>query len=133
MTTVKDIQERVFAETGLKTSVKKGTGSMKGYLILTPIFQNGCYPNFPFEYVQSLKNALSNFNYEEKPLFCSTSNICVYQIEDNRTEFKKEKKPKSVEINKVRTWGSKYSQMRLDKKSASNAKRMKKGGTARYY
>ena len=48
--------------------------------------------------------------------------------------MKKESKPKQADPNKpLKGWGSKNSQMRLDKAAARNAKKMCKGGTARYY
>jgi len=130
-----EIQQLILSETGLKTSVKQYTkGSMKGYLRIMPIFQNGCYPSIPFDFVQSLKSKLSNFDYANKPTFCTCSDISVYQIEDDRLEMKKERKPKQVDPSKpIKGWGSKNSQMRLDKATARNAKKMNKGGVVRYY
>lgn len=116
---VSDIQTKILIETGLKTSVKKyKTGSMKGYIRIIPIFQNGSYPSFPFDFVKKLKSELLIFDYEQKPVFCSTSEISVYQIDDDRILMKKEKKPKQLDTNKIsKGWGSKNSQMRLDKTS----------------
>jgi len=132
--TAKYIQQIIFNDTGLKTSVKKGTGSMKGYLIITPMFQSGEYPNFPFEFTQELKNKLSEFDYDNYPLFCSTGQISIYGILDERMQFKRESKPKPIDNNKTQKgWGSKNSQIRLDKATARYAKRMSKGGCARYY
>lgn len=133
--TAAEIQNRILTETGLKTSVKKySTGSMKGYIRIMPIFQNGCYPSLPFEFVQKLKSELASFDYANKPVFCTCSDISVYQIEDDRIQMKKESKPKQVDPNKImKGWGSKNSQMRLDKATTRNAKKMSKGGTARYY
>ena len=132
--TVSEIQKRILDETGLKTSVKKySNGSMNGYLRIIPIFQNGTYPTMPFEFIKNLKEELSEFNYENKPLFCSVSDICIYNIEDDRIQMKKEKKT-VIDTNKTsKGWGSKNSQMRLDKATARNAKKMRKGGTATYY
>ncbi len=47
-------------------------------------------------------------------------------------EFKKERKPKASETTS-KGWGSKNSQMRLDKASARYAKKLMKGNCARYY
>lgn len=133
--TAAEIQTKILAETGLKTSVKKySTGSMKGYVRIMPIFQNGVYPSLPFEFVQKLKIELASFDYANRPVFCTCSDIIVYQIEDDRIQMKKESKPKQADPNKpMKGWGSKNSQMRLDKAAARNAKKMSKGGTARYY
>lgn len=130
-----EIQTKILTETGLKTSVKKySTGSMMGYVRIMPIFQNGSYPSFPFEVVQKLKAELACFDYANKPVFCTCSDISVYQIEDDRIQMKKESKPKEIDPNKtMKGWGSKNSQMRLDKTTSRNAKKMNKGGVARYY
>jgi hypothetical protein len=130
-----EIQTKILTETGLKTSVKKySTSSMRGYVRIMPIFQNGSYPSLPFEFVQKLKAELAGFDYANKPVFCSCSDISVYQIEDDRIQMKKESKPKEIDTNKtMKGWGSKNSQMRLDKATARNAKKMNKGGVARYY
>jgi hypothetical protein len=118
----------------LKTSVRKGTGSMSGYVCIRAIFQNGSYPSFPHEFVQRLKIELQNFNYENKPLFSSISEISVYGISDEKTQYKKERKPKPADDSKpMKGWGSKNSQMRLDKATRRNAKRLKAGTTARYW
>jgi hypothetical protein len=132
MKTVADIQAKILEETGLKTSVKRyKSGSMKGYIRVMPMFQNNEYPSFPFEFVRSLKDELINFNSEEKPVFCSVSEICVYQIEGESIKMKTEKKPKRSDSQ--REWGSKNSQMRLDKAAARYAKKLKKGGCAGYW
>jgi hypothetical protein len=133
MKTVKEIQIYILAETGLKTSVKKGTGSMKGYINIWPKYQSNEYPNFPFEFSQKIKKILKQFDSVEKPLFCSTSEVSIYLIEDNRINFKNESKPKSKEDMKARTWGSKNSQMRLDKKAARYAKNSRLGRTGVRY
>lgn len=119
-----DIQNKILKETGLKTSVKKySSGSLKGYIRIMPIFQNGCYPSLPFDFVQKLKTELSNFDYNQKPVFCTISDIHIYDIIDDRIIMKKENKPKPIEELSVRQWGSKYSQMRLDKTAARYAKK----------
>jgi hypothetical protein len=119
-----DIQTKILNETGLKTSVKKySTGSMKGYVRIIPIFQNGSYPSFPFDFVRNLKEELKSFDYGSNPVFCSCSEISVYGIEDDRIQMKKERKPKEIESMKDgKGWGSKNSQMRLDKASRRAAK-----------
>lgn len=48
MKTAAEIQTFIFEQTGLKTGVRKGTGSQKGYLIIYPIFQGGKYPRRTF-------------------------------------------------------------------------------------
>lgn len=45
--TAKDVQEIIFNESGLKTSVRNGRGSLNGYVIIWPIFQNDTYPSIP--------------------------------------------------------------------------------------
>ena len=50
MKNAKEVQEKIFSESGLKTSVKAGVGSMKGYVVIWPILQNGIYPNIPFDF-----------------------------------------------------------------------------------
>lgn len=130
--TAKEIQTIILNETGLKTSVKKGTGSMKGYVTIWPKFQDGKYPNIPFELTKKLKSILSDFDYENKPLFCSTSEISVYLISDEKINFKNEKKPKE-ENGVSNPWGSKNSQIRLDKATKRYAKKLRKGGCAGYW
>ena len=131
---VSEIQTKILNETGLKTSVKVfSTGSMKGYVRIMPIFQNASYPSLPFDFVQKLKGDLSKFDFQNKPLLCSCSDICIYQIDDDRIIMQKESKPKIIDTCKVsKGWGSKNSQMRLDKATARNAKKLNKGGVARY-
>lgn len=133
--TASEIQTKILTETGLKTSVKKySRGSMIGYVRIMPIFQNGSYPSLPFDFVQKLKSELSEFDYANKPVFCTCSDISVFQIEDDRIQMKKESKPKAIDPNKImKGWGSKNSQIRLDKAISRNAKKLKKGGVARYY
>lgn len=133
--TASEIQEKVLSETGLKTSVKKYTsGSMKGYIKIMPIYQKGSYPSLPFDFVQKLKAELAAFDYANKPLLCTCSDLCVYGIEDDRIRMKTERKPKEIDPTKpMKGWGSKNSQLRLDKATARNAKKLNKGGVARYY
>jgi len=132
--TAAEIQTRILNETGLKTSVKAfKTGSMRGYVRIMPMYQGGEYPSFPFDFIQALKNDLSEFDYANKPLLCTCSDICVYGMIDDSVLMKKESKPKNKEQIPVKGWGSKNSQMRLDKAAARNAKKMQKGNTARYW
>lgn len=134
MKTAKEIQNRIFEVTGLKTSVRKGTGSMKGYVCIRAIFQNGSYPSFPHDFIQTLKAELASFDYANLPLFCSVSEISVYGISDEKTKYKNECKPKAIDESKPsKGWGSKNSQLRLDKATARNAKRLRAGTTARYW
>ena len=132
--TISNIQKKILDETGLKTSVKKLMGSQKGYLRIFPIFQNGYYPSFPFDFVRKLKIELSAFDSDKNPVFCSISDILIWQIEDDRVEMKKERKPKPIDTDKVtKGWGSANSQMRLDKRAERYAKRLEKGNCAKYY
>lgn len=122
--TTSEIQNLILAETGIKTSVKKGRGSNRYHLIFTPMFQGGAYPEFPFAWRQAF---IKQFPDKGK-LFSSASgtqlHICVQDITpDGPIEFKREKKPKKIQDMKVCEWGSKNSQMRLDKTAARYAKR----------
>lgn len=131
---VSEIQTAIFEQTGLKTSIKKNSGSMKEHYTIWPIFQNGSYPSFPAAWVR-------DFGKQFKPFgkafpYCGTSqldipipNITVY----DPINYKKESKPKPLDDGKpMKGWGSKNSQMRLDKASVRNAKKLMKGTTARY-
>lgn len=132
MKTAKEIQLYIFNNTGIKTSIKKGSGSNKGYLIISPMFQNGRYPEFPFNFRRELLKLLPDT--EPNPSFAAGTQISVFGLIDEREEFKKESKPKPMDPNKLsKGWGSKNSQMRLDKATARNAVKMRKGNTARYY
>lgn len=131
--TVREIQEYIFEQTGLKTSVRKGTGSEKGYFQIWPQFQNSEYPKIPFEVCRELKEILKEFDKEPNPVFCSTETILVYGIEDDRKKYKKERKPKEREEMNTRQWGNKNSQMRLDKAAKRYAKNLKSGKTGVRY
>jgi hypothetical protein len=64
-----EIQTKILTETGLRTSVKRySNGSMRGYVRIIPIFQNGSYPSLPFEFVQKLKADLAGFDYANNPV-----------------------------------------------------------------
>lgn len=117
-----DFQNKILAEIGIKTSVKKGNGSNKCYLIFSPMYQNGKYPEYPFEWRQSL---LKDYPETEPPLISvNATQIHLHKsiIEGDAVKFKKEKKPLPFEQMKQRQWGSKNSQMRLDKASRRAAK-----------
>ena len=126
--TTKEYQTELFNRTGLKISVQTCTGSMKGYHKFWPQYQKGNYPNFDHEFIEDLRNENTGKN------IFTVSDIHIFGLESSEcVKFKRESKPKEITEMKVRTWGSKNSQMRLDKRTATNAKRMQKGNTARYY
>jgi len=121
---VSELQAAIFEQTGLKTSVKKQTGSMKHHYAFTPLFQNGEYPKYPIEWgrelVKQFKTIPGNGNY-----FTNGNILDILAInftEYDPIQYKKERKPKTIEQMKGRTWGSKNSQMRLDKASRRAAK-----------
>jgi hypothetical protein len=120
MKNTKEIQMAILEKTGLKTSVKKGIGSHKGYFIFSPMFQNGAYPEFPFEwrqeFVKQFEQVGDKFNHA-----CGTQ-ILIFGIDKEEMKFKTERKPTPIEEMKVRIWGSKNSQIRLDKASRRAAK-----------
>ena len=132
--TTGEIQLKVFEMSGLKTSVRKGTGSMKGYFIVSPNFQGGEYPKIPRECWESMAKDLKEYDNPPNDLLCGYSNISVYGIVDSgRINYKREKRNHIVDDGKpIKGWGSKNSQIRLDKASARNGKRLKAGTTARY-
>lgn len=137
MTTYKvsDIQEAIFKETGLKTSVKKMSGSMKEHLKIWPIFQSGEYPQFPFEWVQTFKKQFYACGQAFPYVSTFEINVPLGNFSDlTPIVYKKESKPKPIDPDKpAKEWGSKNSQMRLDKASARYAKKLNKGNCARYY
>ena len=121
MNTAKEIQQFIFSKCGLKTGVRTGKGSMKGYLTIYPIYQNGTYPSIPADVWSELKVILISYDHADYPLFCGYSDISVYGLGVDREHHNKENKPKAATEMKVRQWGSKNSQMRLDKASARYA------------
>lgn len=133
MKNISEIQNYILEHNGLKTSVKIGKGSMVGYLIVTPIFQGGCYPDIDFKITRELVELLKEYDTPQNPCFCSVSSISVVGMNDDRINMKKERKPKQVEEMTQRTWGSKNSQVRLDKAISRNAKNMRNGNTAKYW
>lgn len=120
---ISEIQQAIFDETGIKTSVKHPSGSMRGYVTFSPMFQGGEYPSFPIEWARAFKERFPKCNV--KTMFVSGNQINIYHgVErDEPIKYKKESKPKTIEQMKVREWGSENSQMRLDKKAARYAKR----------
>lgn len=134
MKTAAEIQQLIFEQTGIKTSVKKLTGSSKDYLCFSPMLQSGKYPEFDFTWRQEYKNT---FKETEPPqIFVNGTQIQIHKSLLSDTEpikYKKERKSKTIEEMSVKTWGSKNSQLRLDKATQRNAKRLRAGTTARYY
>ena len=134
---VSEIQTAIFEQTGLKTSFKRMTGSMKHHVKIWPIFQNGSYPKFPFEWANEFKKQFKPDLAHDCFAYGSIGEINIPAL--NITEFdpityKKERKPKPTDPDKImKGWGSKNSQLRLDKATARNAKRLRAGTTARYY
>jgi len=136
MTTVKQIQAEILEQTGIKTSVKKLKGSMKNYICFSPMFQNGLYPEFDFqwriEYMKKFETVGQDTNS------CNGTQMCILLINFNDLEpeqYKKERKPTKFEDLKVRSWGSKNSQFRLDKNAERYAKKLSRPNStnARYY
>lgn len=135
MKTIADIQKYILEKTGLKTGVRILTGSMKGYFAIQPLFQNGSYQDIPFDICAELKTLLPSA--PGKPTFCSGGYVNIHintGIIDERIKMKSERRPKPIdETTPMKGWGSKNSQLRLDKATRRNAKKMQKGNTARYW
>lgn len=121
---ISEIQTAIFEQTGLKTGCKKLTGSMKRHISIYPIFQNGSYPNFNFEWLQEFKKQFKGIPETDTYPYCSTTSLDLpaANFEYDPIKYKKENKPKPIEQMKGREWGSKNSQMRLNKASARAAK-----------
>lgn len=133
---VSEIQTAIFEQTGIKTSVKKMNGSMKRHIKIWPIFQGGKYPDFPFDWLQDFKKQFKGIPETDTWPYCTVSdlNLPAALFEFDPIQYPKESKPKPIDDGKpMKGWGSKNSQMRLDKAAARNAIKMRKGGTARYY
>jgi hypothetical protein len=134
---VSEIQQAIFEQTGLKTSFKKMTGSMKYHVKIWPIFQGGKYPSFSFEWANEFKKQFKPDLAHDCFPYGSISEINIPAInftEIDPISYKKEAKPKPIDESKVmKGWGSKNSQMRLDKATARNAVKLRAGTTARYY
>lgn len=128
--TTAEFQTLILDETGIKTSVKQGKGSNKDYIIFSPMFQNGIYPEYPFQWRRELTG---KYQDTEPPLiFTSGTQIQLHKtvIKGEPIQYKKERKPEPIDPNKpTKGWGSKNSQMRLDKTAARYAaKRLRPGG-----
>lgn len=135
MKTTSEIQQYILDKTGLKTGVRKLHGSMKGYFMIYPLFQNNEHPKIPFELGRELKAILKSDPVN--PTFCSVDSIDVHEsngFTNDAVKMKSERRQKSPEEMKVKGWGSKNSQLRLDKATARLAKRMQNGTTGvRFY
>lgn len=133
--TTAEIQNLILDQTGIKTSVKKLSGSMKQHLCFSPMFQNGSYPEYPTEwrreFVKQFKVLPGLGNYQNS----TQIHILKINIEEGEPmKFKKENKPKTIHEMNVREWGSQNSQLRLDKAAARHAKAVRQGkDTVRYY
>lgn len=120
------IQKIIFEETGLKTSARSLTGSMKNYIRIMPMFQKGNYPTFPFEFVTKMKEQYPGM--EPNPNFFSIDSFCIYGLTTEGAEkYKTESKGKCIEQKNSPSWGSKNSQMRLDKAAARYGKKVRRG------
>lgn len=120
---VSEIQTAIFEQTGLKTSAKRRTGSMKHHYTIWPIYQGGKYPDFPFAWVQEFSKQFKSFGHG---VFCTVGSLDIPAanfIEFDPIQYKKEHKPKTIDDGKpMKGWGSKNSQLRLDKASRRAAK-----------
>ncbi len=68
-----EIQQKILAETGIKTSVKKLNGSMKKYTCFSPMFQDGKYPQFPIEWAREFKKQFHAIGTDSGCFYGSTS------------------------------------------------------------
>lgn len=132
---VSEIQTAIFEQTGLKTSAKRNKGSMKHHYTIWPIYQGGKYPDFPFAWLREFSKQFNSFG---QGVFCTVSSLDIPA--NNFTDFdpiqyKKEHKPKPVDPDKPMSgWGSKNSQLRVDKATARHAKAVTQGkNTVRFY
>jgi len=106
---------------------------MKAYLTIRPLYQGGEYPKIPFDLTIELRELTKQYSVPGQPNFYTTMEVNISGLLDERETFKKERKPKPIEQQSVKQWGSKNSQMRLDKATARYAKKLNKGGCTRYY
>lgn len=134
---VSEIQTAIFEQTGLKTSFKRMTGSMKYHVKIWPIFQGGQYPKFPFDWVNEFKKQFKPDLAHDCFSYVSVGELNIPALnftEIDPIQYKKERKPKTIDPDKIQAgWGSKNSQLRLDKATRRNAVRLRAGTTARYY
>lgn len=137
MQLINEIQNIILQETGIKTSVKKGKGSVKDYTTFSPMFQDGIYPEFPFDWRRQFAGKYPETMPET--VFASGTQIKLHNsvLTGEVVKYKKESKPKPIDLNKTsKGWGSKNSQMRLDKNAARYAKKLRGpngDNMARYY
>jgi hypothetical protein len=124
MYTTSQIQELILEQTGIKTSVKKGKGSVKHTITFSPILQNGIYPEFPFEWRRKFISQFPDHGNEFSSANGTQIHICIADFkQDDPIFFKREKKAKPVSEMSVKQWGSANSQIRLDKTAARYAKK----------
>jgi len=137
MKKVSEIQAAIFEQTGLKTSAKKMTGSMKRHIKIWPIFQGGIYPNFPYEWLSEFKKQFKGIPETDTFPYCTVTdlNLPAALFEFDPIKYPKESKPKPIDPDKAgKGWGSKNSQMRLDKAAARYSAAIRRGeNRARYY
>jgi len=122
---VSEIQAAIFEQTGLKTSAKKMTGSMKHHVKVWPIFQGGKYPSFSLEWARDFVKQFNPDLQNDCFPYGSTGelNIPITNFtEIDPVTYKKERKAKPIDQMNVKQWGSKNSQLRLDKASRRTAK-----------
>lgn len=124
---VSEIQTAIFEQTGLKTSFKKMNGSMRHHVKIWPIFQGGEYPKFPFEWLREFSKQFKADLLNDCFPYASTMELNIPAVnftEFDAIQYKKESKPKPIDEGKTMAgWGSKNSQMRLDKTANRYAKK----------
>lgn len=136
---VDSIQKTILDVTGLKTSVKVGslTSSMRGYVMFRAAKVAGQFTQWTFEQGNQLRALFAGT--EEKPTTGTFYELCVYfgneaynyERAPKTSAVKKEAAPASEKVTRS-GWGSKNSQMRLDKASRRYAKRLRTTNCARY-
>ena len=133
-----EIQQLIFEKTGIKTSVKKLKGSMKIYTAFSPMLQGGIYPKFDFNYLQELKKQFPAVGINSGCFTsCTMIEILNTHIEESEPiKYKTERKQKTIQDLSVKSWGSKNSQLRLDKATTRYGKKLRGSNgdkIARYY
>lgn len=110
---------------------------MKFHYAFTPLFQGGEYPKYPIEwgreFVKQFKTIPGYGNY-----FTNGNILDILSLnftEYDPIKYQKERKPKPIDPDKIQAgWGSKNSQLRLDKAASRYAKRVRRGAnTVRFY
>lgn len=125
---ISEIQQKILTEVGIKTSVKKGSGSMKNYLILSPMFQNGSYPKFPFDWRRDFLKKFPDTDPITIAINGTQIHIHKTAISGEPVKYQKERKPKTIDPDKpTKGWGSKNSQLRLDKAAARYGGKIRQG------